>query len=68
MTIGQALRRELKKKHISQAEFARRLNVHRGTINSQLKAWDNGKLPSVNLLKKWCTELNSDYKKFLKYM
>lgn len=68
MNLGIALRISLKNKKISQSELARKLGVSRGTINKHLHRWESGETPTLKTLKKWCSGLDEDYKKFLKYM
>lgn len=68
MNLGMALRISLKNNKISQSELGRKLGVSRGTINKHLHRWENGETPTLTTLKKWCFELNEDYKNFLKYM
>ena len=68
MNIEISFRLILKEQNISQSELARKLNISRGSINKNLIRWENGKIPTLKTLKKWCSALNTDYKNFLKYL
>lgn len=68
MNLSTAIKKEMERQSITQSELSRLLKQDRQTINKNLKNWNNGKIPTIPLLKKWCTALKCDYKKFLQYM
>lgn len=54
--------------NISQSDLARTLEQQRGTINTNLRLWGNGKYPSIRILKKWAVALEIDYKDFFPFL
>lgn len=68
MNLAEEIKKELKNKKITQVELARRLQQNRQAINKHLKRWNEGKAPTISLLKKWCNAIGSDYKKFLPFL
>lgn len=68
INLSIAFKEEMKRKNITQAELSRILGQDRQTINKHLKKWDNGGIPTIFLLKKWCNAIECDYKKFLPYL
>lgn len=68
MTLYDAMKAELKNRNISQSELARKLGQDRQNINKHLKKWKDGNVPTISLLKKWCSAINCDYKKFLPFL
>lgn len=56
----------LKEKNISKSELARRLNVKRQSIHSQLQYWNNGGIPTLKTIYSWSEALDIRPEELLK--
>lgn len=68
MNLHDAIKKELTNKNLTQSDLSRLLKQDRQTVNKHLKKWEKGGIPTITLLKKWCSAIGCDYKKFLKFL
>ena len=51
----------LKEKKITKSQLAKRLNIKRQSVSSQLSYWNSGGSPTIKTLKQWSEALEIDF-------
>ncbi len=55
--VSEKIESILLEKNISKSELARRLNIKRQSIHSQLQYWNKGGIPTLKTIKLWSKAL-----------